>query len=719
MADGIGTGTKQSGSNPAHRLKWGWAHRLPMMLQTEAAECGVACMAMIAAYYGHDVDLAGFRRHFAVSLKGTSLARLTSIAGQLDFDTRPLRLDLQKLPQLKMPCILHWDLNHFVVLKKATSKYVEIHDPARGVRRLTMEHASEHFTGVALELSPKADFTITEARQHVSWRAMTGHVRGLFGSMGQILLLALALEMFTLVGPFYMQWVLDQALVSADHDLLTLLGIGFILVAIFKIAVTAARSWAVTCLGATLNVQWVNNVFGHLLRLPLSWFEKRHVGDVVSRFNSLHTIQQTLTTQFIGSLLDGLMSIVTVVVMAFYSIPLMLLVLGLFTLYALVRWSFFKPLRRTQEEQIVYLARQQSELLESIRGTMSIKLANQQGERQARYANRLIDTVNRNVSLQKLTIGFKAANGIIFSIGRITLIWLAALFALKGQFTVGMLVAFIAYADQFTTRAAGLIDKLVDFGMLKLHAERLADIALTKSEQESPPRASYQGKLADSSIEVRNLSFRYGKSEPWIIKNCSFRIDSGKSIVITGPSGCGKTTLAKLILGLLEPEEGDILFGGVPLGRLGYRQYREHVGAVMQDDHLFAGSIADNISFFNEAATQESIEAAARVAAVHTEISTMPMGYNTLIGDMGSALSGGQRQRVILARALYRSPKLLVLDEATSHLDVHNEKHVMDAIAGLCVTRISIAHRPETIAYADACIEVSGETVNLIKYCDQ
>lgn len=710
MADGNAHNAGTAAWNPLHGLQWGWRRRLPMMLQTETAECGLACLAMIARYHGHNVDLAGLRHRFTASLKGANLARVMSMATDLGFTTRPLRLELEKLDQLKTPCILHWDLNHFVVLKRANARHIVIHDPARGERKLSLKEVSEHFTGVALELTPSADFEPVEARQKISLKALTGSVRGLVPAMVQILLLALVLEVFALVGPFYMQWVLDHALVSADHNLLTLLGIGFLAVIVFQTLFTAVRSWAVTWLGAALNVQWVNNVFGHMLRLPLSWFETRHIGDVVSRFGSIHTIQQTLTTQFIGSLLDGLMSIITVVVLCFYSVKLTLVVAGAFALYGLLRWIFFRPLYRANEDFIVYQARQQSELMESVRGVLPIKLANKHTERQSRYANATVETINRTIGIQRLSITFSALSQSVFGIARVAMIWIAAVMALDGQFTAGMLVAFVAYADQFHTRGAGLIDKLIQFRMLKLHAERLADIAL--SEPEPHTTTTYQGPVTDASVEVCNVSFRYADGEPWILKNCSFRIESGESVAIVGPSGCGKTTLAKLILGLLQPTEGEIRFGGIDIRKLGPDTYRRHIGAVMQDDQLFAGSIADNISFFDPQVTHAKVEAAARLASIHDDIASMPMGYQSLVGDMGSSLSGGQKQRVILTRTLYRQPKLLVLDEATSHLDVTRERMVNAAIQQLKLTRIVIAHRPETVASTQRALAVvNGEVL--------
>jgi ATP-binding cassette, subfamily B, bacterial CvaB/MchF/RaxB len=714
MADG----TRQSGGSSslserllAH-LQFGWSRKLPVILQAEAAECGVASLVMIASYHGHDVDLAGMRRRFSTSLKGATLSRVMTMASQLGFNCRPVKLDLDELSELRTPCALHWDFNHFVVLKQVTRAGFVIHDPARGLCKLSRSEVSEHFTGVALELTPGADFAPISERQVVSLRTLTGHVRGLVPAMAQILLLALALETFALAGPFYLQWVLDQVLVSADRDLLTLLGMGFLGITAFSALVMAARAWAVAWLGATLSVQWASNLFNHLMRLPLDWYEKRHVGDVVSRFGSIQTIQKTLTTQFIGSLLDGLMSVVTLVVMTFYSAWLTLLVVGLFVLYGLIRWVYFGPFRRANEEQIVYAARQQSELLESIRGAMPIKLANKQDERLSRYANATVLTANRDIGIQRLGIAFTLSNQLLFGMGRVALIWIAAKLALNNDFSAGMLIAFIAYADQFIARSAGLIDKWVDFRMLKLHAERVADIALTAPEMSTP--STWTGPAPEPSIELRDVSFRYADGEPWILRNCSLRIEAGESVALVGHSGCGKSTLAKIVLGLLQPTHGEVLYGGIDIRKLGLDIYRQWVGAVMQNDQLFAGSIADNISFFDPEVTLAKVEEAARMAVIHEDIMAMPMGYQSLVGDMGSSLSGGQKQRVILARSFYRCPRLMVLDEATSQLDVACECEVNALVNQLKVTRLIIAHRPQTIGTANrVAIMVQGQ-VNVV-----
>lgn len=695
----------------ANRLRFGWRRRLPVILQTEASECGLACLAMVASYYGHEINLVSLRRRFATSLRGTDVAQLMSMAASLNLRSRALRAELKALPSLKVPCVLHWDLNHFVVLKTANARRVVLHDPLRGIIILSTDEASKHFTGIVLELQPGPDFQPAREVQTISLRALIGKVYGLRGAMALIFVLALGLELFALAGPFYLQWILDQVLVSADKSLLTLLGIGFVLVTVFQAAVGAIRSWTVTWLSANLSVQWIGNLFTHMLHLPADWYEKRHIGDVVSRFNSVQAIEQTLSTDFIAALLDGVMTVFTLLILCLYSVKLTALVAGAFALYGVLRWVFFRPLRRAQEDQIICQARQQTGLLEAIRGAQTLKLNNRQAARSARYSNAIVDTTNRTIAMQRLKIAFKAGDQLIFGLERVILIWIAAVMVLDSMFTAGMLVAFVAYAEQFTTRAGGLIDRAIEFRMLGLHAERVTDIAL--SEPERNLESGYSGSLPDMSVEFRNVSFRYGDGAPWILKDCSFRIAPGESVAITGPSGAGKSTLAKILLGLLEPTEGEVLCGGINIRTIGLTRYRAHVGAVLQDDHLFEGSIADNIAFFDPATTATKVEAAACLAAIHDDVNSMPMGYETLVGDMGSNLSGGQQQRVLLARAIYREPKILLLDEATSSLDANREQQIDVAVSKLAITRIVIAHRAETIAHAQRALSLVSGTVHL------
>jgi ATP-binding cassette subfamily B protein RaxB len=487
------------------------------------------------------------------------------------------------------------------------------------------------------------------------------------------------------------------------------LGLGFGLALLLQVGTGLLRGWSVVYLSSQLGLQWMGNVFAHLLKLPLDFFEKRHLGDITSRMQSVQAIQKTLTTSFVEAIIDGLMAVVTLGMMLLYSWKLALVTLLAVALYLGLRAIAYRPVRDRTEQQLVAAAKQQTHLLETLRGMQSLKLAGSEPTRQATYANLMTETVNQEVRLARMGLGFNTASQLVFGIERIAVIWIGATLALSNVFSAGMLIAYLAYKDQFAQRVSGLIDKWIEFRMLRLHGERLADIVLTPPEEslalpDLPPPA-------DTRIEVSGLSFRYAEGEPWVLKECSFTVEPGESVAIIGASGCGKTTLVKLMLGLLKPSEGTIKVGGQDLHRIGPQNVRKVVGAVMQDDQLFAGSIAENIAFFDPEIDFERVEKAARLAAVHEDIAAMPMGYHGLIGDMGSALSGGQKQRIILARALYRDPRILFLDEATSHLDVMRERLVNEAVRNLKLTKVIVAHRPETIASADRVLVLEGGKV--------
>jgi ATP-binding cassette subfamily B protein RaxB len=686
---------------------WFGARRVPVVLQTEAAECALACLAMVAAAHGHRTDLPTLRQRFSLSLKGATMADLVRMAGDLKFNPRALRAEPEQLIQLALPCVLHWDLNHFVVLTAVRGNMVTLHDPARGVRRMKLDELSRHFTGIALELMPAADFTIKTERQTVTLKQLLGPVRGFKRSLLQIFVLAAGLEAFVLLSPFFLQWVVDGVLVSADRDLLVTLGVGFGLLVLLQVGTAAIRSWAVLHLSATLNLQWLGNVFAHLMRLPMAWFEKRHTGDVWSRFAAVQQIQKTLTTHFIEAVLDGLLVVATLAMLLFYSVTLTAVVLGAVAAYAALRWAFFRPLREATEEALVHEARQSSHFLESLRGVQSIKLFNRQADRQARFMNRVVDTMNADIATRNLELMFSVLHRLLFGIERVAVVWLGALLVMEQQLSVGMLFAFVAFKEQFAQRVSALIDKGVELRMLRLQGERLADIVLAAPEDEGLPRLGGE-RLEESAqpprIEVRGVSFRYADGEAEVLRGLNFAIEPGESVAIVGPSGCGKTTLLKLMLGIHAPAAGELRIGGAPLAQLGLARWRSMVGTVMQDDALLAGSVADNICFFDDAPEIEWITECARLAAVHDEIEAMPMGYHTLIGDMGGSLSGGQRQRLLLARALYKRPRILLLDEATSALDVDRERIVNQQVRQLQLTRVIVAHRPETIASASRVI---------------
>ena len=686
-------------------LSTGFGKHMPVILQTEAAECGLACLAMVLSYHGVMTDLATLRQRHAISLKGITLATLVDLAQQEKLGTRALRLDVHELQQLRLPAVLHWELNHLLVLKKMSGDSYVVHDPAYGERHLSKTEMSRGFTGVALELWPATDFKPRQEKARISVGQLTGHIAGFWPSLTQIFLLSVALEIFGLVSPLFMQWVIDHVIVSRDADLLGTLTIGFMLLLFIQQGFGLVRSWILLGINTAIRVQWRSNVFSHLLRLPISYFQKRHLGDIVSRTDSVDQIQRVLTSALAETVFDGLLAVLTLVMMLIYSPQLAALAVVGALLYLAVRLLWYSPLYKATEEHIVRGAQLSTHFLETLRGVRAIKLFDRQTQRQTAWQSLLVNETNASLSIQKLQIFYGLANNLLSGIFNILLLWIGSREILANNLSVGMLLAFMAYRLQFNTRVTALISTAIDLKMLGLYAQRLADVVLTPAEAVDQ-RTSLAEQPAQQSIQVENLRFRYADHEPYVLDGLSLSIPAGQCVAITGGSGCGKTTLVHLLLGSLLPTQGAVRYGQNNISQIGIAQWRKRVATVMQDDTLFAGSLAVNISFFDAQPDMDRIAHCAHMAAIDTDIEAMPMGYQTLVGDMGTVLSGGQKQRVLLARALYKQPEILILDEATSHLDAVREKRVNAAIAQLPITRIVVAHRRETIATAQRVLEM-------------
>ena len=673
---------------------------VPEIRQSEAAECGLACLAMVLGYHGHDTDLGTLRRRHPTSLNGTTMRSLMSTASRMELSTRALRLEPEQLGQLKCPAILHWDMDHFVVLTRVgRSGDLVVHDPASGILRVTATEVAKRFTGVALELSPTRSLTQTDERSALRLRDLLGSLQGFGGSIGQILVLSVLLQLYVLVSPFFMQLVVDDAVAKGDQSMLTALALGFGLLVLLNAGAALLRAFVLQHVQSAISVSMGVGLFRHMIRLPFGYFEKRHVGDLVSRFGSADSVRSMLAEGVATALVDGAMAILTLVMMLIYAPMLTGLVVIALMLYSAARLGLFPTLRRRSLDLIENRARETSSLIEGIRAIQSIKIFGREAERDAIWSNRRVDTVNAETSVERMRAGFKAANEVLFGIENILVIFLAAQSALDGHMTVGMLFAFISYKAQFAEKSVRLLEKAIELRMLRLHLDRLADIALSEQESGLDQPTGYERTLR-GEIEVKNLSFRYAEGEPFVFENLNFRIADGEHVAISGPSGCGKTTLLKILVGLIPPTTGEVLIDGLPQSAIGPHGFRSQIGVVMQDDQLLSGSIADNIACFDAATDLGQMRSCAQLAGIDEEIMRMPMAYNSLIGDMGSALSGGQKQRILLARALYRQPRMLFIDEGTSHLDVRLEERVNTALQGLGLTRISIAHRPHTLAAA-------------------
>ncbi len=680
------------------------------ILQNESSECGLACLTMIANHYGNNTSLQELRRQFPVSLKGVTLDRIIHDAGALYLTARALRLEIDELNALRLPAILHWNLGHFVVLESVDSSRfgshkLVVHDPAIGRRSYTIAEFSEKFTGVALELIPAPTFIVRAKAKRVTIAELAGKISGLRRALIKIIFLALALEIFAIVSPLFNQFIIDEVIVSGDVELLKVMAIGFGIFLVTQSALSLARSWVLMLWGSDIGLQWGARVFYHLVRLPATYFERRHLGDIVSRFGSLSSIQKTLTSVFVESMLDGLMAILAFGMMVAYSVKLTAVVVIALLVYVIVRSVTYYALREASAGLIMNNAKENSFFLETMRAIVPVKLFGRENVRTSRWLNLKQEVQNGDIRTQKLAILYKTAHSFITGIQGLLVLYLGAGLIIEQHLSVGMLMAFNSYAATFVGRISNLIDLYINARMLGMHADRLADIVKEPLDIETDVTEQDLSTI-DSRITLRNVSFRYADGEPWIFTNLNLDIAEGESIALVGPSGCGKSTLCKIIIGLIKPTHGEILLGGKSINKIGMSAYRSLIGTVMQEDLLLAGSIRDNISFFDPNAVESEIIRCAILASIHEDILLMPMRYETLVGDMGSSLSGGQKQRVLIARALYKRPRILAFDEATSHLDIQRESEVVATLSKLEMTRIMVAHRHETIRSAQRVISL-------------
>ncbi|MGQ8486172.1 peptidase domain-containing ABC transporter [Klebsiella aerogenes] len=677
--------------------------RVPVVHQTESSECGLACLAMICGHYGRNTDLIALRRQFNLSARGATLAGVRETATQLGMETRALSLDLSELRALRLPCILHWNFNHFVVLVSARKNRFVLHDPARGRRTAGIAEMSESFTGVALEVWPGSAFIQETVKSRVSIKALIRSVHGIRGALTRIFCLSLIIEAISLVMPVGTQLVMDHAIPAGDRGLLTLICAGLMFFILLRAAVSMVRAWSSLVMETLINVQWQSGLFRHLLQLPLTYFERRKLGDIQSRFSSLDTLRTTFTTSVVGAMMDGIMVAGVLVMLILYGGWLTAVVLGFTAVYVLLRLVTYGRYRQLSEEALVRGARAGSYFMETLYGIATVRMQGMGERRGSHWLNLKIDAINTGIRLTRLDMLFGGINTFVAACDQVAVLWLGTRLVMDNQMTLGMFVAFGAFRGLFSDRVGSLTNFLLQLRMMSLHNERIADIALNEREPRKPDSGT-KAAMRPAGLEVRGLSYRYDSQSAPVFSNLSFSIRPGESVAIAGPSGSGKTTLMKVLCGLSEPDSGAVLMDGTDIRQLGINNYHRLIACVMQDDRLFSGSLRENICGFTDNPDEAWMTECARASCIHDDIMAMPMGYETLTGELGEGLSGGQKQRIYIARALYRRPGILFMDEATSALDTESERYVNQAIRQLNITRIIIAHRETTLKSADRII---------------
>ncbi|EAR5315495.1 peptidase domain-containing ABC transporter, partial [Salmonella enterica] len=635
-----------------------WQRRVPVIHQTETAECGLACLAMICGHFGKNIDLIYLRRKFNLSARGATLAGINGIAEQLGMATRALSLELDELRVLKTPCILHWDFSHFVVLVSVKRNRYVLHDPARGIRYISREEMSRYFTGVALEVWPGSEFQSETLQTRISLRSLINSIYGIKRTLAKIFCLSVVIEAINLLMPVGTQLVMDHAIPAGDRGLLTLISAALMFFILLKAATSTLRAWSSLVMSTLINVQWQSGLFDHLLRLPLAFFERRKLGDIQSRFDSLDTLRATFTTSVIGFIMDSIMVVGVCVMMLLYGGYLTWIVLCFTTIYIFIRLVTYGNYRQISEECLVREARAASYFMETLYGIATVKIQGMVGIRGAHWLNMKIDAINSGIKLTRMDLLFGGINTFVTACDQIVILWLGAGLVIDNQMTIGMFVAFSSFRGQFSERVASLTSFLLQLRIMSLHNERIADIALHEKE-EKKPEIEIVADMGPISLETNGLSYRYDSQSAPIFSALSLSVAPGESVAITGASGAGKTTLMKVLCGLFEPDSGRVLINGIDIRQIGINNYHRMIACVMQDDRLFSGSIRENICGFAEEMDEEWMVECARASHIHDVIMNMPMGYETLIGELGEGLSGGQKQRIFIARALYRKPGIL------------------------------------------------------------
>ncbi|EAW9074011.1 peptidase domain-containing ABC transporter [Salmonella enterica] len=682
------------------RLEISLFRRVPVIHQTESSECGIACLAMVFGHYGKSIDLFSLRQQFNISSRGATLYSIRTIAVQMGMTARALSLDLNELNVLRRPCILHWNFNHFVVLVSVKRNGFVLHDPARGRIIVSKAEASKCFTGIALELWPGSTFRRERVKKRLNLVTLINSIHGIKGALLKIFALSIVVEAIGLILPAGTQLVMDHALPAEDRGLLSMICISLMFFILLRATVSTSRAWISLIMGTLVNIQWQSGLFSHLLRLPLSYFERRKLGDIQSRFGSLNTLRTTFTTSMVGAIMDGIMVCGLLIMMLLYGKSLTWVVLGFTLVYIAIRLFTYTYYRQLSEEQLIMEARVSSYFMETLYGIAAVKMQGMTDRRHTHWFNLQTDAINTGIRVTKMDLFFGGLNIFISACEQTIILWLGISLVMDNEMTIGMFVAFGAYRMQFSDRISTLVGFLLQLRMMSLHNERISDIAL--NEQESvKPDIPVSEKITPVSLEVKSLTFRYDQQSMPVFSELNLTVSPGESVAIIGPSGSGKTTLMKVLCGLFKADSGQVLIDGNDIQQMGVNNYRKITGCVMQDDRLFSGTIRENICGFSENIDDEWMAECAKASFIHDTIMSMPMGYDTLTGELGEGLSGGQKQRLFIARALYRKPRILFMDEATSALDSKSENYVNSAIKSLNITRIIIAHRESTIKSVD------------------
>jgi ABC-type bacteriocin/lantibiotic exporter with double-glycine peptidase domain len=680
--------------------------------QLSAVECGAACLAIVLTYFGRPTSVAECRERCDAGRDGLSARTILEAARSYGLSGAGYAMDVAGIAQLPEPAILHWGFNHFVVFERWSRGRIEIVDPALGRRRVSLAEFGQLCTGVVLVLRPGTEFDASGAgrrpvRNYLLRTARTGGVRSV---VGQVLLASVLLTGLGLLPPLFTKVLVDEVLPGGRPSALTVLAVGAALIGLSYLLVTYLRSLLVLALRAKLDTALMLEFFRHTLSLPFGFFQRRSSGDLLMRLSSNTNVRELLTTQAVGIVLDGVLAVVYAAILLVVAPVLAALALAVAAVQVAVLAVTTRPMHRLTQRELEAQADSQGYLVEALAGISTVKASGGEARAFQHWSRLFLDELRWSVRAGHLTAVVNAITVALRSVTPLLLLLVGAAAVLDGSTSLGTMLALLAVATQFIAPLSSLVAQVQQLQVTGAYLERLTDVI--EAEPEQAGRRTRPAPRLEGRVDVRGVSFRYDGSSRWALREVSFSIEPGQTVALVGSTGSGKSTLAALLLGLFEPTRGEIRYDGESMADLDYGTLRAQFGSVLQDTSVFSGSIRQNISFNNPDASTEQIVEAARIAAIHDDVRAMPMRFETRIAEGGTALSGGQRQRLAIARAVVARPALLVLDEATSHLDAMTEAVVTRNIRQLNCTRVIIAHRLSTIRDADLVVVLdNGEVV--------
>lgn len=686
------------------------------IIQAEAAECGLACLAMIANAHGNKLSLNDLRQRFDSTLKGINAKELVSIGEALGLGPRALKAEMEYLRSAPLPIILHWDGNHFVVLSARKRQRVQICDPQAGAQWLRWEQLGEHYSGIAFEFSPRQGPKGPQApTRRLKVRDLIISPRRVIRGVIALLFATLLIEGIQLIVPSLGQFLVDSVVPTGNLPLLVSVAIFAVAGVCIILVLDIVRAHSEAALGVQLGYEAGNHLYTHLLSLSLSYYEKRYIADILSRFNGLYHLQELFVNGIVQFVFSAILFCGSLGLIFLFSRPIGLFVALFFAITALLRGYLFPKYEALYEASVRNRASENDFFLESLRGISTIKSNAIEAGRISSWRNVTATRLIADFRFYRLGRALRAISTASTTLGIIAVLALGSLLALRGTLSAGALVALLLYVSLFLGSGEQIFITTMEWWRARVYINRLEDIVLASPKWGTKPKDGQMLTgitLANAAkVEVINLGYRYSRTERWIFRGLNLAVECGQCLAVVGQSGSGKSTLMKLILGLLEPASGEVLIDNVNafLWRADLEMKGRRIASVLQDDTLFAGSLADNISLFDHNPDRVAIHECAQIAQIAGDIERMPMGYDSLVGDMGASLSGGQKQRIFLARALYRKPCLLLLDEATSHVDATCEAAIYEGIASLGITRIIVAHRQETIRFAQSIVDLGQQ----------